>query len=126
MKVLRRGIWCIIGFVQMIQRKSILNVDYDILILGMHYLLVIGCYLVFEMIPINYRPILIEGVSLLAMTEIQVYLKVLYFSIVIGMTILEIVTIGLRNYNCVHWVQIKSKLSLFLNTTGVFLFIISQ
>ena len=68
----------------------------------------------------------VQGVSLLAMTEIQVYLKVLYFSIVIGMTILGIVTIGLRNYNCVHWVQIKSKLSLFLNTTGVFLFIISQ
>ena len=51
-----------IGFVQMVQRRSVLKVDYDILILGIYYLLVIGCYLIFEMIPINYRPILIEGI----------------------------------------------------------------
>ena len=31
------------------------------MILGVYYVIVILCYLVFEMIPINYRPILIEG-----------------------------------------------------------------
>ena len=35
--------------------------DCDILLLGIHYILVIVCYLVFEMFPINYRPVLIEG-----------------------------------------------------------------
>ena len=33
----------------------------DILLLGLYYVLVILAYLIFEMIPINYRPILIGG-----------------------------------------------------------------
>lgn len=36
--------------------------DYDIIFLGIYYVIVIFGYLIFEMIPINYRPILIEGV----------------------------------------------------------------
>ena len=35
--------------------------DRDILLLGVYYILVILGYLIFEMIPINYRPILIDG-----------------------------------------------------------------
>ena len=50
-----------VGFVQMIKRRSLLRVDSDILLLGVYYVLVIACYLIFEMIPINYRPVLIEG-----------------------------------------------------------------
>ena len=49
------------GLVQLIKRKSLFKVDADLIILGVYYLLVIVGYLVFEMIPINYRPILIEG-----------------------------------------------------------------
>ena len=51
----------IIGFVQLIKRRSLMKVDYDIIFLGFYYVLVILGYLIFEMIPINYRPILIEG-----------------------------------------------------------------
>lgn len=50
-----------IGLVQMIKRRSLFKVDGDILILGAFYVAVIFCYLIFEMIPINYRPVLIEG-----------------------------------------------------------------
>ena len=50
-----------IGFVQLMQRRKLLKVDRDILLLGIYYLLVIFGYLVFEMIPINYRPVLIAG-----------------------------------------------------------------
>ena len=50
-----------IGFVQMLKRKSLLKVDLDIILLGIYYVVVILGYLVFEMIPINYRPIFIEG-----------------------------------------------------------------
>ena len=50
-----------IGFVQLVKRRSLLKVDYDILFLGIYYVIVIFGYLIFEMIPINYRPILIEG-----------------------------------------------------------------
>lgn len=51
-----------IGLGQWIKRKSLLKVDRDILFLGIYYVIVIFGYLIFEMIPINYRPILIEGV----------------------------------------------------------------
>ena len=68
----------------------------------------------------------IQEVSLLALTEIQLYLKVLYLVIVIGMTALGVLTLALRNSNCVFWIQNKSKVSLLVNAIGVFLFIISQ
>ena len=51
----------VLGLVQLIKRRSLLRVDADILLLGVYYMLVIAGYLIFEMIPINYRPILIEG-----------------------------------------------------------------
>ena len=50
-----------LGFIQLIKRRSLFKVDYDIIFLGAHYIIVIFGYLIFEMIPINYRPILIEG-----------------------------------------------------------------
>ena len=51
-----------IGCIQLLKRKSLLKVDYDIIFLGVYYVFVILVYFVFEVIPINYRPILIEGV----------------------------------------------------------------
>ena len=51
----------VLGLVQLIKRRSLLSVDPDILLLGIYYVLVIACYLIFEMIPVNYRPVLIEG-----------------------------------------------------------------
>lgn len=50
-----------IGFGQLVKRRNLFRVDFDILILGVYYVIVILGYLVFEMIPINYRPVLIDG-----------------------------------------------------------------
>lgn len=50
-----------VGLIQLIRRRSLLKVDRDIVFLGIYYVVVIFGYLIFEMIPINYRPILIEG-----------------------------------------------------------------
>ena len=47
---------------QLLKRRSLFKVDCDIIILGIYYIVVIFGYLIFEMIPINYRPILIEGI----------------------------------------------------------------
>lgn len=51
-----------VGIGQLIKRRSIFRVDRDIIFLGIYYGLVIFGYLIFEMIPINYRPVLIEGI----------------------------------------------------------------
>lgn len=50
-----------LGLFQLIQRKKISKVDADVILLGIYYILVILCYIIFETIPINYRPILING-----------------------------------------------------------------
>ena len=52
----------LVGVFQLIRRRSLLRVDPDIILLGVYYILVILAYLAFEMIPINYRPVLINGV----------------------------------------------------------------
>lgn len=51
-----------VGLAQLVQRRSLLKVDLDILLLGVYYVLVIFAYLLFEMVPLNYRPVLIEGI----------------------------------------------------------------
>ena len=51
----------LVGVVQLVKRKSLRKVDRDIILLGLYYLLVVVCYLTFERLPVNYRPILIEG-----------------------------------------------------------------
>ena len=51
-----------IGLGQLIKRKSLFRVDLDLVYLGIYYVIVIFEYLFFEMCPINYRPILIEGI----------------------------------------------------------------
>ena len=51
----------LVGLVQLIKRKSLSKADLDIIALGIYYIIVISSYIIFEMIPINYRPILING-----------------------------------------------------------------
>lgn len=54
-------IFSIIGLIQWIKRRNLLKVDYSILILGAYYIVVIIVYIMFELISINYRPVLING-----------------------------------------------------------------
>ena len=54
--------FCVLGLVQWIKRKHLLRVDHDLLALGVFYVVVVACFLFFELVTINYRPVLIEGV----------------------------------------------------------------
>ena len=51
-----------LGLAQWLGRKSLLQIDRSILVLGGFYVLTLGAYLLFEILVINYRPVLIEGV----------------------------------------------------------------
>jgi undecaprenyl-diphosphatase len=53
--------FAILGFVQLINRRSLLKVDRSILALGVFYIAVMAAYVFFEIVVINYRPILIDG-----------------------------------------------------------------
>lgn len=53
--------FALLGLVQWIQRKNILKVDHNILVLGVFYIVVLAAYLLFEKFVVNYRPVLIEG-----------------------------------------------------------------
>ncbi|MBO4695916.1 MAG: phosphatase PAP2 family protein [Lachnospiraceae bacterium] len=51
------GIFAVIGLLQLIKRKSLKKVDADILLLGGLYAVLLLCYILFEKIVINYRPV---------------------------------------------------------------------
>ena len=53
--------FAILGLAQWIKRKRLLRVDRSILALGGFYLAVIAVYVFFEMVVVNYRPVLIDG-----------------------------------------------------------------
>lgn len=49
------------GLIQLIIRKSLAKVDKEIFVLGGLYIIVIGLYALFEVVIINYRPIIMSG-----------------------------------------------------------------
>ena len=53
--------FAILGLTQWIRRKYIQKVDMRILLLGGFYLAVMGAYILFEYVTINYRPVLLGG-----------------------------------------------------------------
>ena len=53
--------FAVLGLVQWIRRRHILRVDGSLLALGVFYVVMLGVYLLFESVVINYRPVLIGG-----------------------------------------------------------------
>ena len=68
----------------------------------------------------------IREVSLLALSEVQPYLKTAYIAFVGIMIVLGIITLALQNCRQRLWTQSKGVLSLTLSAVGVCLFIVSQ
>lgn len=47
------AVFALIGFIQLVKRRSLFKLDKDIIILGIYYIVVILAYVIFEKIPIN-------------------------------------------------------------------------
>lgn len=67
----------------------------------------------------------IQEVSLLALTEMEPYVKIPYLILVFGIILWGILILALQNCNSTLWVQNKDKVSLSLSTVGALLFMIS-
>ena len=52
--------FALVGAYQFIKRKSIRKVDKEILLIGVLYVAVVACYVLFELFVINYRPVILE------------------------------------------------------------------
>ena len=52
--------FALLGFIQLIKRKSLLKVDKNLLILGIVYILLVLLYVLFEKVPFNYRPVILD------------------------------------------------------------------
>lgn len=116
------ALFALMGFLQMIKRRSLIKVDREILALGGLFVAVIGCYIFFEKYIINYRPIIMPGEdtpeasfpSSHTMLIITVFMAVMIISdrymkkglgalvrLVCFLTVL--VAVGGRLYCGVHW-----------------------
>ena len=67
----------------------------------------------------------VEEVSLLSLSGISLYMRIVYFVITIGMIVFGILTLALQNSSRGFWLQHKRRTSLILNALGTLLFIIS-
>lgn len=111
----------VLGLVQWIRRKSIWKVDARLLVLGCFYLLVMAVYALFEVVVVNYRPVLIQGyleasypssttmLVLCAMPtagmELRDYLKrhVLRCGVTWGISVFTVFMVIGRLISGVHW-----------------------
>ena len=53
--------FALLGLCQWINRRSLHKVDYSIFVLGGFYIVVMSVYILFEVLEVNYRPVLING-----------------------------------------------------------------
>ena len=67
-----------------------------------------------------------QGVSLLSLTGIQIYLKTAYLTVIIGHTVMGILTLALQSYQSSVWLKSKGSVSLILGIISVLLFMISS
>lgn len=68
----------------------------------------------------------IQEVSVLMLTEEEIYIKIPYLIIVFSMTVWGILMLALQDCQVSFWLQKKDKISLGLGAVGALLFMISQ
>ena len=114
-------LFVVIGVIQFIKRKSIFAVDSEILALSILYITTIIVFIIFELLVINYRPVLVDGkleasypsthilvvLSILLSTAmiIKKFIKKDTIRIILQSTLLllSIFTIVARIVSGIHW-----------------------
>lgn len=84
--LLLAAVFAVTGFIQLIKRKSLIKVDYEILMTGILYALVIILYVLFEKIAINYRPVVLDEGLEASYPSTHTMLILTIFGIAIPMT----------------------------------------
>ena len=69
---------------------------------------------------------IIQSVSLITLSGVQLYLKIAYFTVVISMIVMGVLTLVLQNCQWVAWVKSKTTISLMLCAIAVLVFMISS
>ena len=113
----------ILGLAQLVKRRSILKVDRSILLLGGFYIVVMALFVFFEIVVINYRPVLINGlleasypssttmlvlcVMPTALIQLKARIKVKGLKKVIAVTIIlfDLFMVTGRLISGVHWLS---------------------
>ena len=134
-------IFALAGLVQLIRRRSLFKVDREILALGGLFAVVIGFYLLFEKIIINYRPIIMPGeaepeASFPSSHTMLIITVMIAICIIIGKYVsigavrgiirvlcigAAVFTVGGRLYSGVHWLTDIIG-GILLSVTLLFLF----
>ena len=68
----------------------------------------------------------VQIASLIALSGIQLYLKVTYIVVIVGMILTGILTLALQRCNAMTWIKSKIVISLTLGISAVLLFTISS
>ena len=68
----------------------------------------------------------IQEVSVLMLTEEEIYIKIPYLIIVFSMTVWGILMLALQDCQVSFWLQKKDKISLGLGAVGALLFMLSR
>ncbi|MBQ8426079.1 MAG: phosphatase PAP2 family protein [Clostridia bacterium] len=97
------GVFAALGVIQLVKRRSLKAVDKDIIVYGLGVCLLIVFYILFEIIVVNYRPILLDG-SIEAEASFPSSHTLLVLGIM-GMTAFEINDRISNNY--IKWVGIS-------------------
>lgn len=67
----------------------------------------------------------VQGVSLLSLTSIEMYVKTAYLIIIFAVIVCGILQLALQNVRAKFWINNKDKISLGLSAAGVFIFTVS-
>ena len=67
----------------------------------------------------------VHGSSLIALNGVQLYLKVAYFALVIGMVFIGVLTLALQNFRASAWIKSKTKISIALGILSALFFVLS-